>query len=75
MAMEELGRRKNSSSHHGFGYRHLFGGGEKAEEKTSSRLLVGKLDVPQLVGVSILFLRNSCTLQCNWLVIYLYLIL
>lgn len=57
--MEELGRRKNSRSHDGFGCGNLLRSGKKAKKETVAGLFGGQFEASQLVGVSILLLRDA----------------
>lgn len=58
MAVETLGRRQNPCAHDGLGRGHLHGRGEKAEKKDTARLPVGEPEVPQLVDVPVLPVRD-----------------
>lgn len=59
LAMEELGSGKNPRPDDGPGCWHLFRGGEETEEETLARLPGRQPQTPQLVGVSLLFLRDA----------------
>ena len=58
MAVEVLGRRQNPRFDDGPGRGHLFRNRKETEEEAHDRLLVGKPQVPQLVGLQVLFLRT-----------------
>lgn len=58
MAVETLGGWKNTSSHDGSGRGHLYGCREETEKKNSARLSVGEPEIPQLVDLPILHVRN-----------------
>lgn len=58
MAVETLGRRENPGAHDGSGRGHLHGRGEKTEKKNPARLSVGEPEVPQLVDLQVLPVRN-----------------
>lgn len=58
MAVEVVGRWQNLRPDDGLGRGCLFRNREETEEEADDRLFVGEFAVSQLVGVSILFLRN-----------------
>lgn len=58
LAVEELGSRQDPRPHDGPRRGHLLGGREEAEEEASPRLPRRQFEAPQLVGVSLLFLRD-----------------
>lgn len=66
MAVEIVGGRENPRVDDGLGHRHLLGHREEAEEEADDRLPVGESQIPQLVGVQILYLRSLGLNQCCW---------
>ena len=63
MAVEELGGRQNPCPHDGPGRGHLLRSGEEAEEEAPARLPGRQSQASQLVGLSLLLLRNARTRQ------------
>ena len=63
MAVEELGGGQDSCPHDGPGRGHLLRSGEETEEEAPARLPGRQSQAPQLVGLSLLFLRNARTRQ------------
>lgn len=59
LAMEELGSGQDPRPDDGPGRRHLLRSGEETKEETAARLPGRQPQASQLVGLSLLFLRNA----------------
>ena len=57
MAMEDVGKRKDSSAQNGLGCRSNNGGGQTTEDGNDGRLSGEEQGVSQLLGLEILLLR------------------
>ena len=64
LAVERVGRRKDSRSYDGPRHRSLFGSWKETEKKNAPGLSVGKSQISQLVGLQILHLRAACADEC-----------
>ena len=59
LVVEELGSGQDSRSHDGFGRWHLLRSGEETKEEIAARLSGRQFKTSQLVGLSLLFLRDT----------------